>query len=97
MCTAECIETRFRSNRTDFVKLEERIKLSKSGSDGKSIQLTPIQRWKLNRYKFVAPYVVKRKQLRSAELGKVSICNNTDEIHSFPQHPYPFFSLPFFC
>ena len=70
------MRTRFDSNRTDYGKLSERVKHCVSGAAGATIALTPIQRWKLNRWSFVAPYIKKRRQPRNVEMGKVSICNN---------------------
>ncbi len=68
---ADYIDTRKRSNRTDYGKLLERSKRSKSGSGTSG--MTAVQRWKLKRWSFVEPFIHRRKQSRSAELGHVSM------------------------
>jgi len=84
--TVDYIERRCRSNRTDYGKLSDRIRKAKSGSDASSIALTPVQKWKLQRWAFVAPYIVKRRQHKASELGKVSICNNVQMLFTLAVH-----------
>ena len=71
--TAELVETRYWSHRTEFKKLRDRIKNSKSGEGGTGIQVTDLMKWKLRRWAFLDPFIQIKKATYSQELGKVSI------------------------
>jgi len=71
---------RFRSNRSDWGKLKDRVKGSASGS-GALKPLTVIQKWKVQNWAFLEPFIKRKKNRQAqAEMGKVSIRNNLQTI-----------------
>ena len=68
-CAAQVILWRFRSNRTDHLKVLNIVKKTKSGS-GAAPKLTAKQLFKLNRYAFLDAY--QRSRSTSSTLGQVN-------------------------
>ena len=60
------IERRARSRRSDYGRFTD--SKSKSGSGAK--KMTAKSTWKKNRWSFVAPYIVKRKEKKGGEMGQ---------------------------
>ena len=83
-CAAQAILRRFRSNRTDHLKVRNIIQKTKSGA-GASPQLTAKQLFKLNRYAFLDAY--QRSRSSSSTLGQVKTHKHT---HHFPSCSYTF-------
>ena len=75
---------RYWSCRSDYKKAKDRVKKTKSGSGAKACELTKNQKWKLANWAFIEPYIKPRRNPQGAEMGTVSICNNTDNVHSSP-------------
>jgi len=71
MFTGSKVKTRFRSLRTDFVRLKRELKLLKSKSGVGAKKLTALQRWKLQRFNFLSAHC--RPTKLPEELGRVSI------------------------
>ena len=71
-CAAQVILWRFRSNRSDHLKVPNIVKKTKSGS-GASPQLTAKQLFKLNRYAFLDAY--QRSRSTSSTMGQVKHTN----------------------
>ena len=68
---ADKINRRFQSCRTDYNKIAKRSKLGKSGQ-GQYKNLTALQRWKYERYSFLAPFYKQgQKPLRQSKTSAV--------------------------
>jgi len=65
--SGKAVWTRFRSIRTDYGKLKKEAKKGKSGQGAK--KLTPLQQWKVSRYRFLDAYIKMRTS--EEEIGKV--------------------------
>jgi hypothetical protein len=69
--TADVIKKRYESNRTEYEKLVNKIKLSKSGSG--TVVLTDLMKWKLRHWAFIAPFIKKKATSLKREIGNVRI------------------------
>lgn len=69
--TADAVMKRYNSMRTEYKKLRDKIKTSKSGSEGQPP--TEVMKWKVKRWAFLEPFIKGKKAPFSQELGKVSI------------------------
>ncbi|CAH1268940.1 Hypp4035 [Branchiostoma lanceolatum] len=84
---AEDITRRFKSQRTEYVKLK-RTKRARSGSG--RVSLTSLQRWKLERFQFLDPYCIDHVP---QDLGSVPVTvdegdeNEVDDDGQVPEHP----------
>jgi len=67
------IRTRFRSFRTDYVKLKKRVQKGKDKSGSSPLHLTRLQKFKLARGKFVDAFCRQGACAQSQEMGPVSI------------------------
>ena len=81
MFADESVMKRFRSNRSDWGKLRDRPAKSASGS-GALKPLTTIQKWKLQNWAFMEPFIKKKNRQAQPEMGKVSIRNNLQTMFS---------------
>lgn len=69
------IRTRFRSFRTDYVKLKRKVLKGKDKSGSSPVRLTRLQQFKLARGKFVDAFCRQGACSQSQEMGRVSIAN----------------------
>ena len=69
--TADGVHRRYTSIRTEYKKLRDKVRLSKSG--GPRVDFTDMMKWKVRRWRFLDPYIKEKRSKFKQELGKVSI------------------------
>lgn len=79
MCffSASKVKTRFKSFRTDYVKLKKKVRQGREKSGSSPKRLTRLQQFKLSRGRFIDQFCRQGASADSQEMGPVSLAHNS--------------------